>query len=60
MKINSQDHWSPVGVVSGYGSTPRSYVVETSDGKMVRRNRRHLQVIPDAVPEINSVPETGS
>ena len=25
-------------------------VVETSDGKLVRRNRRYLQVIPDAIP----------
>ena len=30
----------------------------TSDGKMLRRNRRHLQSIPEADPENNLVPET--
>ena len=32
--------------------------METSDGKTLRRNRRHLQAIPQADPENNSVPET--
>ena len=58
IKNDSQKHWSPVAIVSGDGPQPRSYVVEMSDGKTVRRNRRHLQVIPDAVPAVNSVPET--
>ena len=30
----------------------------TSDGKMLRGNRRHLQMIPEADPENNLVPET--
>ena len=58
VKHDGQNQWSPAGVVSGFGSTPRSYIVGTSDGKTLRRNRRHLQAIPEADAENNSVPET--
>ena len=58
VKHDGQNQWSPVGIVSGYGSTPRSYIVGTSDGKTLQRNRRHLQAIPEADAENNSVPET--
>ena len=51
VKNDNQKKWSPVGVVSGYGSTPRSYIVETSEGKKMRRNRRHLQAVPKAVAD---------
>ena len=30
-------------------------MVETSDGNLVRRNRRHLRVIPDGIPEENLI-----
>lgn len=33
------------GVVSGSAATPRSYVVDTSNGSL-RRNRSHLRVVP--------------
>ena len=58
VKNDSQKHWSPVVIVSGDGLQPRSYVVEMSDGKMVCRNRKHLQVIPDAVLVVNLVLQT--
>jgi hypothetical protein len=51
VKNDNQKKWSLVGVVSGYGSTPRSYIVETSEGKKMRRNRRHLQAVPKAVTD---------
>ena len=47
--FDNKKKWSPVGFVSGYGSTPRSYIVETSEGKKMRRNRRHIQAVPKAV-----------
>ena len=58
LKSDNQKQWSPPAVVSGSGSMPRSYVLETADGKTVRRNRRHIQVIPDVVPETSLVPVT--
>ena len=51
VKTDDQKKWSSVGVVSGYGSTPRSYIVDTPEGKKMRRNRRHLQVVPKAVSD---------
>jgi hypothetical protein len=51
VKNDNQKKWSLVGVVSGYGSTPRSYIVETSEGKKMWRNRRHLQAVPKAVAD---------
>ena len=43
--FDNKKKWSPVG----YGSTTRSYIVETSEGKKMRRNRRHIQAVPKAV-----------
>ena len=58
VKHDGQNQWNPVGVVSRYGSTLKSYIVGTSDGKTLQRNRRHLQAISEADAENNSVPET--
>ena len=58
LKSDNQKHWSPPALVSGCRSVPRSYVLETADGKTVRRNRRHTQVIPDGTPEMSLVPLT--
>lgn len=55
VKHDGQKTWSSVGVVKDYGSTPRSYIMETPDGKTIRRNRRHLQVTPVAIPNPNLV-----
>ena len=46
------------GRISHQADTPRSYVVETSQGQL-RRNRCHLRVIAEdsTVPENNAAPE---
>jgi hypothetical protein len=31
--------------------SPRSYNIKLDDGKVIRRNRRHLQLVPDSVPD---------
>ena len=42
------DRGQPVrGRVSGMSETPRSYCVDTDGGGRVRRNRQHLNVIPE-------------
>ena len=38
--------WKP-GIVQGVASTPRSYLVNTERGGMLRRNHRHLRATGD-------------
>lgn len=55
--VRVQDHatgrWSPA-VVTDTAQTPRSYIIETAQGRQLRRNRKHLlatQAEPDRRPE---------
>lgn len=41
VRMNRDRKWYPAQVTS-FGNTPRSYVVETSEGNQYRRNRRAL------------------
>ena len=45
LKSDNQKQWSPPAIVSGPGTMPRSYVLETADGKTARRKKQHVQVI---------------
>ena len=45
------------GRVTAYSSTPRSYIVETPQGEM-RRNRLHLNVVPNGQSLVNSSSST--
>ena len=47
------------GRVTGHADTPRSYLVETPQGEM-RRNRLHLNVVPNGNPSTNSSSNTSS
>ncbi|XP_041350871.1 uncharacterized protein K02A2.6-like [Gigantopelta aegis] len=51
--------WIP-GVVESHHSTPRSYVVQSTDGSRYRRNRQHLRQSTEAAnhqpPMINDIP----
>ena len=51
--------WTP-GVVESHHSTPRSYVVQSADGRRYRRNRQHLRQSTEAAnrqpPIINDIP----
>lgn len=59
VRVDGQKDWTNQGTIQGSFSTPRSYVVETSEGKLIRRNRRHLQKehTPSATPEYTVDPE---
>lgn len=51
VRLQVQDHWVPATVVQAT-ETPRSYIVQTPDGRTYRRNRRHL--IQSSLPESRS------
>ena len=50
IKTDQEKMWNTTGTVIRNDSTPRSYAVETDQG-ILRRNRRHLQLVPQQVPE---------
>ncbi len=41
-RMRRQGKWLPVTVIEQYGTAPQSYLVQTPDGRIYRRNRRHL------------------
>ena len=41
-RMQRQGKWVQVTVVGQHDGTPRSYLVQTQDGQIYRRNRRHL------------------
>ncbi|KAJ7998441.1 hypothetical protein DPEC_G00204960 [Dallia pectoralis] len=45
LKTDSEKTWRGTGVIQASCSTPRSFVVKTSQGDTTRRNRRHLQIV---------------
>ena len=42
-------HWKP-GVVTGHEETPRSYRIQTDEGREYRRNRKMLMKSPESAP----------
>ncbi|RXN12286.1 Transposon Ty3-I Gag-Pol poly [Labeo rohita] len=42
VKTDAEKQWKTMGVIMDFAGTPRSLVVKTSEGDMVRRNRQHL------------------
>ena len=42
MRFKYQSYWKPAIVISKH-STPHSYIIQTSDGTILRRNRHHLK-----------------
>jgi transposase InsO family protein len=48
-RLDHQKSWVTPAVVTGESITPRSYLVETEQGARLRRNRRHLQVVPSVM-----------
>lgn len=45
-KVDTQKSWLTKATVMKWSVTPRSYLLETEQGGMLRRNRRHLQEVP--------------
>lgn len=49
-KLDHQKLWALPKVISGESITPRSYILRTQNGDMLRQNRRHLQPGPPYDP----------
>lgn len=45
-KLDHEKVWASPAVIRHESVTPRSYVIETEQGAVLRRNRRHLQAVP--------------
>lgn len=45
-KLDHEKVWASPAVIRQESVTPRSYVIETEQGAVLRRNRRHLQAVP--------------
>ena len=41
-RMRRQGKWLPVTVIEQHRTAPQSYLVQTPDGRIYRRNRRHL------------------
>lgn len=54
IRVQQQGMWKPA-VVESYAETPRSYNVQTPDGSIYRRNRRHLLQTNEAEMNRNSI-----
>ena len=63
VKMDGEKAWRTTGKVQQPCNTPRSYLVETDQGAVLRRNGKHLQAIPErpaqtAAPNVLAYPET--
>ena len=47
VKGDGEKTWRTTGMVQQQCNTPRSYLVKTDQGAVLRRNRKHLQAIPE-------------
>lgn len=50
LKRDDERRWSANGTVLARADAPRSFIVETSDGGVYRRNRKHLLKVPPEPP----------
>ena len=57
VKMDGEKSWNTRARVQQQEDTPRSYTVKTDRGAMLRRNRKHLQAIPELSDALRS-PET--
>ena len=55
-KLDHESGWNNPAVVIATANNPRSYIVETDNGKQLRRNRRHIQAQTPTDPP--DTPET--
>lgn len=60
-RLDNQKTWTTPAVVAGESTTQRSYIIETEQGALYRRNRRHLQAVPveGATATANASPKKG-
>uniref|UniRef100_A0A3Q2XG39 Integrase catalytic domain-containing protein n=1 Tax=Hippocampus comes TaxID=109280 RepID=A0A3Q2XG39_HIPCM len=57
-KLDHEKGWTTPAVVSGACDTPRSYLISTEKGTVLRRNRRHLRTGVGFQSETVAEPET--
>jgi hypothetical protein len=58
MKLDNETGWIKSGVVLSPTEQPRSYIVATESGSVMRRNRKHLQHNPIPEEQQNAVPHS--
>ncbi|KAF7644746.1 hypothetical protein LDENG_00216630 [Lucifuga dentata] len=51
LKLDGEKGWRTPSTVVSTVKEPRSYLVQTQDGNVLRRNRRHLQPVPVSAPQ---------
>ncbi|MGL4646080.1 MAG: hypothetical protein ACRCVL_02990, partial [Cetobacterium sp.] len=51
LKLDEESKWKGPATVMAESTTPRSYVVVDEKEGEKRRNRRHIQLLPEEVPE---------
>ncbi|KAL2091673.1 hypothetical protein ACEWY4_013936 [Coilia grayii] len=47
VKLDGEKRWTTPGVIISNAPEPRSYIVKTEQGTVTRRNRHHLQLVPE-------------
>uniref|UniRef100_A0A8C5PZ73 Integrase catalytic domain-containing protein n=1 Tax=Leptobrachium leishanense TaxID=445787 RepID=A0A8C5PZ73_9ANUR len=57
VKLDDEKRWKTPAIVVGRAAEPRSYVVRTEAGTVARRNRWHLQVVPEELGAENLQPQ---
>ncbi|XP_055061242.2 uncharacterized protein [Misgurnus anguillicaudatus] len=60
VKLDGEKGWKTPATVVEKAPEPRSYIVQTDGGAISRRNRRHIQSVPETAgtPESDIVPES--
>ena len=54
IKLDHQPDWNRNGTILNSAEAPRSYLVQTSDGGIYRRTKRHLLKVPNSPPVENT------
>uniref|UniRef100_A0A8C5MNF8 Gypsy retrotransposon integrase-like protein 1 n=1 Tax=Leptobrachium leishanense TaxID=445787 RepID=A0A8C5MNF8_9ANUR len=57
VKLDDETRWRTPATVVERSPEPRSYVIRTEGGTVVRRNRRHLQPVPAELSAETSTPQ---
>uniref|UniRef100_A0A8C5M4Q6 Reverse transcriptase/retrotransposon-derived protein RNase H-like domain-containing protein n=1 Tax=Leptobrachium leishanense TaxID=445787 RepID=A0A8C5M4Q6_9ANUR len=57
VKLDDETRWRTPATVVERSPEPRSYVIRTEGGTVARRNRRHLQPVPEELSAETSTPQ---
>lgn len=52
VKLDGEKEWKTPATVISRSQEPRSYLVEMDNGTVTRRNRQHLQAVPEAASPV--------